>query len=183
MLASSALGWDLGMPTFVAGVLATISILVVERKSPVTLLQNISWSVLPLVAGLFVIVATIEQTGVVEWLARQLSGFASNGQNVAIVGAGVVVALVSNVFNNLPAGLLAGEVVHAANVGHTMSAAVLIGVDLGPNLSVTGSLATILWLNALRREGLYVSAWQFLRLGMVVMTPALVCSLVILVLQ
>lgn len=183
MLASSTLGWDLGMPTFVAGVLATISILVVERKSPVTLLRNISWSVLPLVGGLFVIVAAIEQTGVVEWLARQLSGFASNGQNVAIVGAGVVVALVSNVINNLPAGLLAGEVVHAANVGHTMSAAVLIGVDLGPNLSVTGSLATILWLNALRREGLYVSAWQFLRLGMVVMTPALVCSLVILVLQ
>ena len=43
--------------------------------------------------------------------------------------------------------------------------AVLIGVDLGPNLSVTGSLATILWLVALRREGSHVGAWHFLKLG------------------
>jgi arsenical pump membrane protein len=37
----------------------------------------------------------------------------------------------------------------------------LIGEDLGLNLSVTGSLATILWLIALRREGEAVTAWQF----------------------
>ncbi len=53
----------------------------------------------------------------------------------------------------------------------------LIGVDLGPNLSVTGSLATILWLTALRREGLRVGAWSFLKLGMLVMPPALVLAI------
>jgi arsenical pump membrane protein len=52
----------------------------------------------------------------------------------------------------------------------------LIGVNLGPNLSVTGSLATILWLLALRREGHDVSAWRFLRLGLMVMPPALILS-------
>jgi arsenical pump membrane protein len=57
----------------------------------------------------------------------------------------------------------------------------LIGVDLGPNLSVTGSLATILWLTALRREGKAVTAWQFLKLGMVVMPPALLLALAALV--
>ena len=56
-------------------------------------------------------------------------------------------------------------------------AAILIGVDLGPNLSVTGSLATILWLSALRREGLHVDAWTFLKLGAVVMPPALLLAL------
>jgi len=53
----------------------------------------------------------------------------------------------------------------------------LIGVDLGPNLSVTGSLATILWLVALRREKVEVSAWHFLKLGALVMPPALVLAL------
>jgi arsenical pump membrane protein len=56
-------------------------------------------------------------------------------------------------------------------------AAVLIGVDLGPNLSVTGSLATILWLTALRREGQSVRAWTFLKLGVLVMPPALVLAI------
>jgi arsenical pump membrane protein len=58
-----------------------------------------------------------------------------------------------------------------------VTGAILIGVDLGPNLSVTGSLATILWLIALRREGEHVGALRFLGLGLVVMPPALVLSL------
>ena len=51
--------------------------------------------------------------------------------------------------------------------------ALLIGVDLGPNLSVTGSLATILWLIALRREEQEVSVWSFLKTGLVVTPIAL----------
>ena len=58
-----------------------------------------------------------------------------------------------------------------------VAGAILIGVDLGPNLSVTGSLATILWLVVLRREGLHVSAWRFLKLGWLVMFPALIAAL------
>jgi arsenical pump membrane protein len=55
----------------------------------------------------------------------------------------------------------------------------LIGVDLGPNLSVTGSLATILWLVALRREGEQISAWRFLAYGVVVMVPALLAAIAV----
>jgi arsenical pump membrane protein len=54
---------------------------------------------------------------------------------------------------------------------------VLIGVDLGPNLSVTGSLATILWLYALRREEITVGAWRFLKVGALVTPPALLAAL------
>ncbi|HZL55679.1 MAG TPA: ArsB/NhaD family transporter, partial [Bryobacteraceae bacterium] len=54
--------------------------------------------------------------------------------------------------------------------------AVLIGTDLGPNLSVTGSLATVLWMVCLRREGERMSAGQFLRAGLVVMPPALLVA-------
>jgi arsenical pump membrane protein len=53
---------------------------------------------------------------------------------------------------------------------------VLIGVDLGPNLSVTGSLATVLWLIALRREGIRIGTWQFLKVGLIVMPPALLLA-------
>ena len=51
------------------------------------------------------------------------------------------------------------------------------GADLGPNLSVTGSLATILWLSAIRREGQEVGFWQFFKVGAVVMPPALLLAL------
>ncbi len=55
---------------------------------------------------------------------------------------------------------------------------VLIAVDLGPNLSVTGSLATILWLIALRREGLNVSFRKFLTVGALAMPIALALAIV-----
>lgn len=79
--------------------------------------------------------------------------------------------------NNLPAGLIAAETVQHAHVPEIIRSAILVGVDLGPNLSVTGSLATILWLVALRREGQTIGAWAFLKLGLVVMLPALAAAL------
>lgn len=86
------------------------------------------------------------------------------------------IAALSNVMNNLPCGLLAGSAVQAAHLAPRIRDAVLIGVDLGPNLSVTGSLATVLWLIALRREGVQISAGRFLKAGMVAMPPALLLA-------
>jgi arsenical pump membrane protein len=83
----------------------------------------------------------------------------------------------SNLANNLPVGLIAATTTQIAQVSAHVTGAILIGVDLGPNLSVTGSLATILWLIALRREGESVSALRFLKLGLVIMPPALLLSL------
>ncbi len=92
-------------------------------------------------------------------------------------GVGVLLALACNLMNNLPAGLIAGTAVHAAQVSPRATGAILIGVDLGANLSVTGSLATLLWLSALRRGGQSVGGWTFLKLGLVVMPPALLLAL------
>jgi len=58
-----------------------------------------------------------------------------------------------------------------------LSKVVLIAIDLGPNLSITGSLATILWLIAIRREGMHVSGWQFLKAGIFIMPAALALTL------
>ena len=145
-------------------------------SGPMPVLKAISWGVLPLVAGLFVLVEALENTGVTNELAALLGDLVRWSATWAAWVSGVVLALGCNLVNNLPAGLLAGRVVEVANVPEPVRAAVLIGVDLGPNLSVTGSLATILWLTALRREGLRVSTWSFLKLGALVMPPALVLA-------
>jgi len=82
--------------------------------------------------------------------------------------------------NNLPVGLISGTAVQSAHEHGNLANAVLIGVDLGPNLSVTGSLATILWLIALRRENVKVTGWQFFKVGLVVMPAALLGSILVL---
>jgi arsenical pump membrane protein len=177
LLASSAFGLELGLPTFLAGMGTAVLVLLRSRTSPVEVARNISWGVLPLVGGLFVLVASLEHTGVTAWLAQQLRDLVGRSASVAAWVTGAVLAFGCNLVNNLPAGLVAGRVVQIAQPPETVRSAVLIGVDLGPNLSVTGSLATILWLTALRREGFSVSAWTFLKLGVLVMPPALLLAI------
>jgi arsenical pump membrane protein len=140
-------------------------------------LGGISWGVLPLVAGLFVLVEALNHTGLLAQLAAIFKQMIAASSTGAAWGSGIVLALASNIMNNLPAGLIAGTAVQAAHAPPDVTGAVLIGIDLGPNLSVTGSLATILWLSALRREGLTIGAGAFLKLGLVVMPPALVLAL------
>ena len=74
-------------------------------------------------------------------------------------------------------GLIAGSTLNSAHVQGVIQNAVLMGVDLGPDLSVTGSLATILWLIAMRREGLHVGFGTFLKVGAIAMPVALALAL------
>lgn len=183
LMTASALGADLGLPTLLSGLAVVVGVTAITRASPLPLLRHVSWGVLPLVAGLFVMVEAVFRTGALDAMTAWLHGAAQTepAQTAAAVGGGI--AVVSNLINNLPAGLIAATAGQAAQVPHLVTNALLIGVDLGPNLSVTGSLATILWLVALRREGLHVGTGQFLRLGVIVMPPALVLALAVLVLQ
>lgn len=180
MLTASALEMDLGFPTFIAGVVMFFAICLRNRRLLAGHLAEISWSVMPLVAGLFVLVEGLQATGVITSLSRYLGNADLQSSSYAAWSAGVTMAFGSNLINNLPAGLIAGSVVAGAEVSTEVVSAILIGIDLGPNLSVTGSLATILWLNALKREDMEVKAWSFHKLGYVVMIPALTLSLCIL---
>ncbi len=177
LLVSSGFDLQLGLPTLLAGLLTTLLVLTRSRCRPVDLLRNVSWSVLPLVAGLFVLVESLQQTGLTQALAGLLQGLVQRSASLAAWLVGAALAVGCNLVNNLPAGLVAGRVSELARVPEHVRAAVLIGVDLGPNLSVTGSLATILWLSALRREGLRVSTSAFLKLGVLIMPPALLLAL------
>ncbi|HLH93022.1 MAG TPA: arsenic transporter [Xanthobacteraceae bacterium] len=182
LTACSAFDLQLGLPTFICGGATAAIILAVSRGAPIlqrawTLLRHIAWGVLPLVAGLFVLVEALAQTGVIAALARLLASGVAASVTAAAWTSGVVIAVACNLMNNLPVGLIAGSVVGSEHVPPTVTGAALIGVDLGPNLSVTGSLATILWLASLRRERVEVGALRFLMVGLAVTPPALVLAL------
>jgi arsenical pump membrane protein len=174
LILASAFGLQLGLPTALAGAATTGFVALRDGGALRRTLKDISWSVLALVAGLFVLVTAVQATGVIDTLAHILR--AAN-PDIATWGAGLAIAFACNLLNNLPAGLIAGTAIAAAHAPDQVRGAALIGIDLGPNLSVTGSLATILWLSALRREGLEVSAWTFLKRGALVMPVALFLAL------
>jgi arsenical pump membrane protein len=183
LLSASAADIQLGLPTAIAGGLTAGFVLWRKREAPWPVLRGVSWSVLPLVAGLFVLVEGLRQTGVLGALARLLHHAAEQSVTATAWGAGIVLAFACNLMNNLPAGLIASSTIASDHLPQPVTDALLVGVDLGPNLSITGSLATILWLTAIRREGEDVTFKTFLARGIVVMPPALLLALAGLVLR
>jgi arsenical pump membrane protein len=185
LLTASAMKKDLGLPTCLAALVITAVVSIKARSNPISLAREISWATLLLVAGLFVMVDAVESQGALNLTQQWLAWVSSLGQNMGAMVVGFAVGIANNIVNNLPLGLIAGGTIQAAHTKGLMANVVLIGVDLGPNLSVTGSLATILWLLALRkdsgvgagREKLDVSFWKFLKIGAIAMPVALFATL------
>jgi arsenical pump membrane protein len=176
LISASALGVDLGLPTFVAAVAAVLLATRANAKSITAVAGAVSWSVLPLVAGLFVLVEALDSAGALSGISDAIQICSAFPPLAGSLLASFGVAVLSNLMNNLPSGLLTGSALHGLPLPDHIRHALLVGIDLGPNLSVTGSLATVLWLIALRREGEHMSAWTFLKAGVFVMPPALLLA-------
>jgi arsenical pump membrane protein len=173
LLTASGLGIGLGIPTCAAAVVSLVLVSLKDRAIYKTALLGISWSILPLVAGLFILVEALNGAGALRLIEGALEWLAREPKLAGYLGVSAGTAILTNLMNNLPVGLAGGT---ALKVAPQLSHAVLIGVNLGPILSVTGSLATILWLIALRREGIGITRKQFFKTGLIIMPVALLMS-------
>ena len=176
LLTASALGKNLGLPTCLVALAVTAAVSIKARSNPLKLAKEISWGTIILVAGLFIMVDAVESIGALHMTQAALRWVQQQPIALGAFVTSFSVGVANNLVNNLPLGLIAGSTLHAAHTKGVIATAVLIGVDLGPNLSVTGSLATILWLLALRKEKLDVSFWKFLKVGVVVMPISLLLA-------
>ncbi|MBV8818157.1 MAG: anion permease, partial [Acidobacteriaceae bacterium] len=109
LIVTSTLGKDLGLPTFLAAAVAVLLATRARVAEVADLAKGVAWSVLPLVAGLFVLVEAMDQAGARDLLVH---GFERCAQLPRITGsfaAAFGIAALSNLMNNLPSGLLAGS--------------------------------------------------------------------------
>lgn len=94
----------------------------------------------------------------------------------ALLGLAAVAAVLANLVNNLPAVLVLLPLV--AGAGPAAVLAVLIGVNVGPNLTYVGSLSNLLWRNVVHREGLPARFTEFSKVGLATVPLTLVASVV-----
>jgi arsenical pump membrane protein len=92
----------------------------------------------------------------------------------ALLGIAALAALLANVVNNLPATLVLVPLVAAS--GPAAVLAVLIGVNIGPNLTYVGSLSNLLWRRVLRQYQVPAGVGEYTRLGLCTVPPALVVA-------
>ncbi len=150
-----------------AGVLA-VRRLLRRQTSPARLLQETNPLFCIFVLALGVVVRAVEDHGLGEFLRRILPDTAALP---ALLLTAVIAAVLANLVNNLPAILV---ILGAGLGGPGLVLAALIGVNVGPNLTYVGSLATLLWRRTLRSRDAEPALGEFLRLGALTVPVALV---------
>jgi arsenical pump membrane protein len=174
-LISSFLGIQVIWIVAAAAALLTVPALVRRRTTPRAIFQAMEPAFLVFVCGLGVIVAAASDNGLASAVRTALP---PGDSFVALLGIATVSAVLANLVNNLPAILILAPAL--APTGHEAVLAALIGVNIGPNLTYVGSLATLLWRRVLRTEDTEVNLGEFLRLGALTVPAALLVSTVLL---
>lgn len=145
--------------------------------------SHIPWQLFFFVLGLEMVVRGVENTGVVvllgNWMLLAMQHSLWTGLLTVTLGSTVA----ANLVNNIPAAMLAVAAlksIHGLGSPWALYGAVLLGTNIGPNLTFSGSLATMLWFLVVRRQGLDLGAREFFRVGVRVTPPVILFTIVVL---
>jgi arsenical pump membrane protein len=143
-----------------------------RRRTTVTAVgRSAAVPFLVFVLALGIVVQAVVGSGLDEVLGPLIPGSTSLPALLATAALGAALA---NLINNLPAVLVLLPLVAPAGPGAVL--AVLAGVNIGPNLTYTGSLATLLWRRVLHERGSGPSLGEFTRLGLLTVPAAIVLA-------
>jgi Na+/H+ antiporter NhaD/arsenite permease-like protein len=161
-------------PSLVALVGAGI-LIVISGLEHSDYLSSVEWDTLVFFAGLFVMVGALVKTGVVNQLAR-IATAATNGNALVTTMVMLAVSFVlSGLINNVPYAATMAPIVAQllpSMGGHVHPQvlwwALVLGTDLGGNLTAVGASANVVILGIARRADSPISFWEFTRKGLVV---------------
>ena len=145
--------------------------LVRRRATPLSVVRASAPAFLAFVLALGIVVRAVVDNGLADALDHVLP---SGSGPLALLGIAALAAVLANLINNLPAVLVLLPLTAGAGPGAVL--AVLLGVNIGPNLTYAGSLATLLWRRIVHRHEHDVDLGEFTRLGLLATPAALVSA-------
>lgn len=144
-----------------------------RRTTPTAVVRAAAVPFLAFVLALGLVVRAVVDNGLAAGLGHLIPG----GTGLAaLFGIAALAAVLANVINNLPAVLVLLPLTAPSGPGAVL--AVLLGVNIGPNLTYAGSLATLLWRRIVHEHDSDVELGEFTRLGVFTVPTALGLSVV-----
>jgi arsenical pump membrane protein len=168
---ASAAGLNPAWVAFAGASILAVYALIRRRTTVTSLVRAADVPFLLFVLGTGIVVRAVASNGLGSAVAHLMPGGTSL-PNLLVTA--VIAAVAANLINNLPAVLVLLPL--AATAGSGAVLAVLIGVNIGPNLTYTGSLATLLWRRVLRQHGSDPSLRDFTVLGLLTVPVCLVLA-------
>ncbi|MEW2246506.1 SLC13 family permease [Streptomyces sp. NPDC006975] len=172
-LLASAVGLDPAWAAFAGALVLAVRALVRRRTRPSEIVRAASVPFLAFVLSLGIVVRAVVDNG----LADALGHLVPSGTGlVALLAVAALAAVLANLINNLPAVLVLLPLTAPSGAGAVL--AVLLGVNLGPNLTYAGSLATLLWRRIVQQHDHEVELKEFTVLGLLAVPLSLGAAVV-----
>lgn len=166
-------GWPEAVVAVAGAVVLALRALAQRRTRPTALVRAAAVPFLAFVLALGIVVRAVVDNGLATGLGHLVpdgTGFA------ALLAVAALAAVLANLINNLPAVLVLLPLAAPSGPGAVL--AVLLGVNIGPNLTYAGSLATLLWRRVVREHDSDVELGEFTRLGLCTVPAALLLAVV-----
>jgi len=170
LLVFGALGWPLYIPAVAGALLLAPPSLLLREIDANRLVRSVAWALPLFVVGMYTILVGADRAGLGVFWRSFVAGAAADPGGWGYLKIAVGTAISSNLVNNLPTALVMITSLGAVVPPATRSAlafASLVGTNVGSNVTVFGSLATMLVLGTARRYGIQVSAFQYVGIGLV----------------
>jgi arsenical pump membrane protein len=152
--------------------------LIGRRLTPRELLRVQPPSLYAFVVGLALVVRAADVAGLLGFLGSAVQRAGEIGGFSGLLAVTLGTALGTNLVNNWTMALAISGPLERSGASDQIVAGSMLGADIGPNLSVVGSLATLIWLSEVRRGGLAVSGSTYLRIGIITTIPTILAATV-----
>ncbi|MFJ8106150.1 SLC13 family permease [Streptomyces sp. NPDC096132] len=170
---ASALGVEPAWAALAGALVMAVRALTRRRVRPVAVVRAAAPGFLAFVLALGIVVRAVVDNGLSDALRHVLP---DGSGLLALLGIAALAAVLANLINNLPAVLVLVPLAAPAGTGAVL--AVLLGVNIGPNLTYAGSLATLLWRRVVREREEHVGVGEFTRLGLLTVPATLGAAVV-----
>lgn len=170
---ASALGIEPAWAALAGALVLACRALIRGHTTPLAVARATSPAFLAFVLALGIVVRAVVDNGLADVLGHLVPDSSSL---LALLGIAALAAVLANLINNLPAVLVLLPLAAVAGLGPVL--AVLLGVNIGPNLTYAGSLATLLWRRIVHQHEHEVDLGEFTRLGLLTVPATLIPAVV-----
>jgi arsenical pump membrane protein len=160
-------------------------VLLASERRIIYRLKRISWNVVIFVIGLFIVVKSLDVSGVTGKIGEFVFSGVSDNIFIAIYSVSLFSALMCNLVNNIPMTAMMLSIFQQAPpaMNTAMGYSLVIGSNLGANFTTFGALAGILWLESARRYGWNTTITDLLKIGLFVTPIAILGASVVLAVE
>lgn len=175
----------LGVPVSLVAAVGALILLAVAKKGHAIntgkVLRGAPWQIVIFSLGMYLVVYGLRNAGLTHYISALLNRLGEQGLWASTLGTGFLTAFLSSIMNNLPTVLVGALSIEGSTatglIKEAMIYANVIGSDLGPKITLIGSLATLLWLHVLSQKNMTITWGYYFRVGIIMTLPVLLVTL------